>query len=142
MLLEKAHGVEDFDALQPLLKDMDDTRRRCSGIGLAAPQIGKSLRVVSLNPGKTAGWPHMVNPVIVKHGNNQSWSDEGCLSIQMGQPHFEVQRWDTITVWFQDARGQEHEVIARGLPARVLQHEIDHLDGILIDAKGRPARRR
>ena len=95
------------------------------------------VRIVSLNPGKVIGHRFMINPIITKHGNGKSWGEEGCMSIEGGVCKFRVKRWDTITVRFQDLRGDFYEVLARGLAARVVQHEIDHLDGVMVDVLAR-----
>lgn len=120
------------DDLRQLVRDMTQTRQRWNGLGLAAPQVGIARRVVSLNPGRTIGYDAMVNPVIVKHGQNRSTNDEGCLSIDNGRRYLPVPRWDTVTVRFCKVDGEPRVVVARGLAARILQHEIDHLDGKLI----------
>jgi peptide deformylase len=112
--------------------DLAVTRRHFRGVGLAAPQVGDMRRIISLNPGKIVGYELLINPTIVTHGNNKSFGDEGCLSVDHGKRTVRVKRWDTITVAFQTIRGEHREVIARGFSARVLQHEIDHLDGKLI----------
>ena len=125
--------VTVFDqGLIDLAGAMQRTRSHYRAHGLAAPQIGRAIRLVSLNPGTTIGYGCMVNPEIIKHGNNKSVSQEGCLSIEHGRKFFGVKRWDTITVRFQTLSGETKEVLARGLGARAVQHEIDHLDGKLI----------
>lgn len=125
--------VKNFDgALHALADDLNATRLAHTGLGLAAPQIGVAERVIALNPGKTVGHRIMVNPELVKHGNNQNWGDEGCLSIGEGKPRFRLKRWDTITVRFQNLKGETLESTARGEAARIIQHEIDHLNGKLI----------
>lgn len=127
--------VTAFDqSLIELAGAMQATRSHYRAHGMAAPQIGRPIRLVSLNPGTTIGYGCMVNPEIIKHGNNKSASTEGCLSIDYGRQFFTVRRWDTITVRFQTLTGETKEVLARGLGARAVQHEIDHLDGKLIGA--------
>lgn len=127
--------VSEFnDHLGAFADDLNSTRRAHKGYGLAAPQVGVPLRIISVNPGITAGFAVMVNPEIVKHGNNKTAGEEGCLSIDKGKTRFTVKRWDTITVRFQTVLGQPHERMVRGLAARIIQHEIDHLDGKLIGA--------
>lgn len=125
--------VTAFDnELSDLIYTMTTIRRKSLGIGLAAPQIGAAVRVIAINPGETCGYTYMVNPEIVKHGRNQSWGEEGCLSINAGRARFRLKRWDTITVRFQLKDGETVEKVLRGMAARVVQHEIDHLDGKLI----------
>ena len=126
--------VEAFDdELRELVEDMLETMYFAEGIGLAAPQIGVSRRVCVLdlndedNP-EGGRWV-FVNPVIVESSDEEDKSTEGCLSI----PEMEevVARPARVTVRGFDAEGETVEVEADGLLARALQHEIDHLDGIL-----------
>ena len=126
--------VEAFDdELRVLVQDMLETMYFAEGIGLAAPQIGVSLRVCVLdlrdedNP--EGGCWVLVNPVILEASDEEDKSTEGCLSI----PDMEevVTRPAHVTVRAFDAEGQAVEVEADGLLARALQHEIDHLDGVL-----------
>ena len=134
-------AIVDFgDAVGSFCHALELTRQVCKSspaVGLAAPQVGALVRIVSLNPGKVIGHRVMINPVITKHGNGKSWGEEGCMSIGGGVPMFRVKRWDTITVRFQDRSGAMHEVVARGYAARVVQHEVDHLDGLMIDVLAR-----
>lgn len=141
LLRRPSQEVREFDeGLVALANILTATRRHWNGFGLAAPQVGSLFRIIALNPGRTVGFPIMVNPMIAKHGNNKSTAEEGCLSIAAGKQNFRVKRWDTIIVLFQTPDGDHHERVARGLAARVIQHEIDHLDGILIDG-GKPEQR-
>ena len=126
--------VECFDDdLRGLAHDMLETMYDEEGIGLAAPQIGVSRRVCVLdlhdedNP-DDGRWV-FVNPVIVESSDEEDKASEGCLSI----PEMEevVTRPARVTVQGFDADGQAVEVEADGLLARALQHEIDHLDGVL-----------
>ena len=126
--------VEAFDAeLRGLVGDMLETMYYAEGIGLAAPQIGVSLRVCVLdlrdedNP-DDGRWV-FVNPVIVESSDEEEKAPEGCLSI----PEMEdvVTRPARVTVQGFDAEGEAIEVEAEGLFARALQHEVDHLDGVL-----------
>lgn len=130
--------VTTFDgALRKLADDMAMTRQQSRAFGLAAPQVGELIRLISLNPGHTIGFAFMVNPEIIRHGNNKTFGTEGCLSIDAGKTFFKVKRWDTITVRFQTIEGETKEVISRGFGARVVQHEIDHLNGKMI-REGQP----
>ena len=126
--------VEAFDdELRALVADMLETMYYAEGIGLAAPQIGVSLRVCVLdlrdedNP--DGGRWVFVNPLIVESSDEEEKAPEGCLSI----PEMEdvVTRSARVTVRGFDAEGEAIEVEAEGLLARALQHEIDHLDGVL-----------
>ena len=126
--------VEVFDdELRELVEDMLETMYFAEGIGLAAPQIGVSRRVCVLDlhdeDDPEGGRWVFVNPVIVESSDEEDKSTEGCLSI----PEMEdvVARPARVTVRGFDPEGKAIEVEADGLLARALQHEIDHLDGIL-----------
>lgn len=126
--------VEAFDdELHALVEDMLETMYYAEGIGLAAPQIGISRRVCVLDlqneDEPEAGRWVFVNPVVVESSKEEEKASEGCLSI----PEMEdvVTRSARVTVRGFDAEGESIEVEAEGLLARALQHEIDHLDGVL-----------
>lgn len=134
VLREPGVKVEAFDdELRRLVTDMLETMYFAEGIGLAAPQIGVSRRVCVLDlrdqEEPEAGRWVFVNPVVVESSDEEDKKPEGCLSI----PEMEdvVTRSVRVTVRGFDAGGQAIEVEAEGLLARALQHEIDHLDGIL-----------
>ena len=136
ILREKAKRVKTFDgALRKLVADMFETMHAGNGVGLAAPQIGLSIRVLvaELEADKKEKQPGfkiaLCNPEIVKRGNELEDGYEGCLSIPgwIG----EVPRHTSITVKGQTPEGKEVRLRANDYFARVLQHEIDHLDGIL-----------
>lgn len=133
-----ASPVEVFDAeLRRLVDDMGETMYAAPGVGLAAPQIGVSLRVVVFDTGE--GVRHLVNPVMEE--TSGSWVyDEGCLSVP---EHW----WPIERASYARARGRDvdgREVVYEGdeLMGRVLQHELDHIDGVLLlDRLGRRARK-
>jgi peptide deformylase len=136
ILREKAKRVKTFDAaLRRLAADMFETMHASNGVGLAAPQIGLSIRllVAELVPNKEENEPGfkvaLVNPEIVKMDKEMLQGYEGCLSIPgwIG----EVPRHASVTVKAQTPEGKEVRLKAHDYFARVLQHEIDHLDGIL-----------
>jgi peptide deformylase len=137
VLRQKARALEKHElrspALQQLIDDMIETMREYSGIGLAAPQVHESVRlfVAHLDPeGRGEDTPMaLVNPVIERVGDDVVEGWEGCLSIPdiRGQ----VPRALAITVRAFDRHGKRIEIAAREFPARVIQHETDHLDGIL-----------
>ena len=126
--------VDAFDdELRALVADLLETMYYAEGIGLAAPQIGVSLRVCVLDlrdedDPETGRWV-FVNPVVAESSDEKEKAPEGCLSI----PEMEdvVTRSARVTVRGFDAEGEAIEVEAEGLLARALQHEIDHLDGVL-----------
>lgn len=129
VLREVAKGVTKFnDNLKKLLKDMAETMYDAEGVGLAAPQIGISKRVIVVDVGDENGLVEMVNPVIVEQEGEQL-GPEGCLSIP--NLNGEVRRADRIVVEGQNSDGEKFTVHASGYFARAFQHEIDHLNGIL-----------
>jgi len=125
--------VTAFDAtLRALVSDMFETMYDAPGIGLAAIQIGVPLRVVTIDvSGKDEERQPQVfiNPEIVWSSETRAVYEEGCLSIP--EYYEEVERPDRVRVSYQDAGGKALEVEADGLLAVCLQHEIDHLNGVL-----------
>lgn len=115
-----------------LLVNMADTMYAADGVGLAAPQIGISKRVIVVDAGE--GLIEMINPEILEQAGEQT-DNEGCLSIpgMMG----EVTRADRVVVKGLNRNGQEQVLEAEGLLARAFQHEIDHLEGILFVDKAK-----
>ena len=125
-LRKKAKKVHRFDAsIQKLIDDMFETMHSANGAGLAAPQIDLSIRVfvAEYEERRIA----MVNPEIIKF-EGEVLGSEGCLSIP-GYYGDNIRRAESVVVKGQDARGKEIRVRAEGWLARILQHEIDHLDG-------------
>ena len=126
---------ENFE-LSPKVKavigDLLDTRISGRGAALAAPQIGEHVRVVVVDPKLFYGFVVLINPEIVQRGKQIVDSSEGCMSIGMGTLKFTVQRNQVVTVKFLTRNGTEKTVVAKGLPAYLIQHEIDHLDGKMI----------
>jgi len=124
--------VEHFDAeLRELYNGMVQTMTREDGIGLAAPQVGRELRFLIARD-ERGGWPAilpMANPEILFRSSERSGFHEGCLSLPGITA--EVQRPVSIRVRYQDLEGQECELEDDALLARIIQHEADHLDGIL-----------
>lgn len=112
-----------------ILKDMAETLYDCgNGIGLAAPQVGISKRLVVIDLQDEMGLLQLINPVITKK-EGSAIGVEGCLSV----PDFEgeVERAEYVECEFIDIDGKKHLIAAEGLLAICLQHECDHLDGIL-----------
>jgi len=140
VLKRKAHTVTKFDKdLQTLLDDMVETMRDAPGVGLAAPQIGLSDRIIVIEyyereedeeiedaPKKV--WA-VLNPEIVKASEEKVMGVEGCLSIPglLG----EVERHAEVQVKGMNRHGKPMKIKAKGWLARIFQHEIDHLNGIL-----------
>lgn len=129
VLREVAKEVTKFNSnLKKLLKDMAETMYDAEGVGLAAPQIGISKRVIVVDVGDENGLVEMVNPVIAEQEGEQL-GPEGCLSIP--NLNGEVRRSERIVVKGQNSDGEPITVNASGYFARAFQHEIDHLNGIL-----------
>lgn len=125
--------VKKFDAsLKKFAKDLKETMIKADGLGIAAPQVGKNIRVfiVVMNY-KTEHQVvvTMVNPEIISHGAKTDIKEEGCLSLpgKFG----DVERFRELTVAFQDLEGTRQVFELEGLNARVVQHENDHINGVL-----------
>ena len=119
-------------ALRRLMDDMLETMKDASGIGLAAIQVGvpKSVAVIDLDPGGPKSMPvYLVNPRIVEASEEQSTYHEGCLSVP--EIWEDVDRPARLTVEFTDEKGRRQTLKADGLLATCLQHEIDHINGLL-----------
>lgn len=127
VLRTEADPVTDFDdALRALVTDLEDTVREPGRAGVAAPQIGVSLRVFSYNVGGVVG--HLVNPVLSAHDGEQI-DEEACLSLPgLG---FETPRAMSVTARGFDQYGEPLVIQGTGFLARALQHETDHLGGTL-----------
>lgn len=130
VLQQKAKRVSIIDgSLNKLIRNMVETLHSEPGrVGLAAPQIGVSLRVIVIDLPDEAGDMVLVNPSIVKR-RGERLINEGCLSIPgyFGQ----IKRAESVTVKGRDQGGKEIRIKADGLLAQVLEHEIDHLNGVL-----------
>ncbi len=114
--------------IQKLLKDMEETRISAKGAGIAAPQVNRTERVcIAVIGGKSTA---LVNPEIVSRSEETETQEEGCLSL----PDFwtEVPRSVHIVVRYVSMKGTEQELALSGWDARVVQHEVDHLEGKLI----------
>ena len=139
VLRQVAAPVTDFsvDALGVLLIDMEDTMREQHGAGIAAPQIGVSLRVVIFEMKENPRYPDiapipftvLVNPVLTPLGPEEDSGWEGCLSVP-GMRGL-VPRYRRLHYAGLDQEGRPFERTVQGFHARVVQHEVDHLDGIL-----------
>ncbi|HEY8497182.1 MAG TPA: peptide deformylase [Limnochordales bacterium] len=137
VLRKKAQPVERVTKrVQKLIRDMADTMYAANGAGLAAPQVGVSERIIVVDAGD--GLVALVNPRILAAEGSEV-DVEGCLSIPNVSLY--VERAARVEVEGWDERGRTVRIKAGGLLARALQHEIDHLDGILITDKGSPIQR-
>ena len=138
-LYEVSHPVTDFNdpALKVLIRDMRETTEHLNGLGIAAPQIGVNLRVIYFGYDASPRYPDappvpltvMINPGFEPLGDETDMMEEGCLSV----PNYraEVARYTHIRYWAFDEVGHRFEREVSGMHARVVQHEIDHLDGVL-----------
>jgi len=136
VLRRKARKVTDFGPeLQTLIDDMVETMRAAPGVGLAAPQVAESLQVITIEYSEEdeEGFPPrlytLVNPQITRVSSEMITGTEGCLSVPgiVG----EVERHEAITVKAQNRRGQPVTIKAKGWLARIFQHEVNHLEGVL-----------
>ncbi len=135
VLRAKAKKVSRFDPwLERLVQDMWETMHDAPGVGLAAPQIGESVRVLVAEYTDESRKEHhkvaLVNPEIIKVSDEDELGTEGCLSIP-GYVGDNVPRSLAVSVKARDPKGKEVRVKAEGWWARILQHEIDHLNGVL-----------
>jgi peptide deformylase len=129
VLHAKAKRVSRFDAsLERLVTDMWETMRDAPGVGLAAPQVGETIRVLVAEYEDQA--VALINPEIIKASEEEVLGTEGCLSIP-GLVGDNVSRHVSVVIKARDPKGKEIRVKAEGWFARILQHEIDHLDGVL-----------
>lgn len=113
--------------IQKLIEDMIETMHKKEGIGLAAPQIGKALRVIVIDVGD--GPIALANPKILER-RGEDILEEGCLSLP--GIYLDIKRAESVVVEGLDKDGKKIKIEASYLAGRALQHEIDHLDGILI----------
>jgi peptide deformylase len=136
VLRRKARPVAKYDKkLQTLIDDMIETMRAAPGVGLAAPQVAVSERVIVVEYGdeEDESVPPklyvMVNPEITRASRETVLGTEGCLSVPslVG----DVERYTTVTVKGKNRHGQPMSVKAKGWLARIFQHEIDHINGVL-----------
>ncbi len=141
VLRRKAEAVPDPGAeLDRLVADMFETMYDARGIGLAAPQVGLSQRLIVVDVNEEGAEPMaLLNPVVAGAGAATERYEEGCLSIPGVAAT--VERPVTCVVEALDAKGQPVRIQADGMLARCLQHEIDHLDGILFIDRLSPIKR-
>lgn len=145
VLRQLADEVAEVDGeIEVLVEDMLETMYHASGIGLAAPQVGVTQRVLVIDLGEAdedgVGAFALVNPRVVEATRKTSRGPEGCLSI----PGMEevVERPEEVTVEALDPQGRPVHLKASGLLSRAVQHEIDHLDGVLFIDRLSPLKRR
>jgi peptide deformylase len=142
VLRVRAEPVADItDDVKQLIRDMFDTMYAEEGVGLAAPQVGIGQRIIVVDDHEDDSQPMaLINPEIVEFGEELDRAEEGCLSIP-GLREI-VERPFAVTVRALDRDGVPLEIQAEGLLARILQHEVDHLDGILFVDRVSPLKRK
>ena len=140
VLRMQAPPVENFDDdLKRLVTRLGELMKDANGVGLAATQVGVLRRVFAFVPAEDEVGV-LVNPEIVRRGDETETDDEGCLSIQgVTMP---VERSTSVRTEGRDANGEEVAYDLEGTPARIVQHELDHLDGTLILDRTTPEARR
>jgi peptide deformylase len=139
VLRTPADPVVDFDKeLRKLVEDLTETMRDQSGAGLAAPQIGVGLRVFTFDVDDVLG--HLINPVLHFPDEEEQDGPEGCLSIP--GLYFDTKRRQNVVAKGFNVYGDPMQIVGTGMIARCVQHETDHLDGVLfVDRLDRAARK-
>jgi peptide deformylase len=149
VLKKKAENIDaQFPELEKLITDMWETMYNASGVGLAAPQIGQAIRlfVVDASPFEEDE-PSLkdfrkvfINPLIVEEKGEEWFFNEGCLSFP--DLRADVSRKSVIRINYLDENFQQHEDVYSGIAARIIQHEYDHIEGILFVDRISPLKRR
>ena len=143
VLRMRANDVTDFDdALGGLVERMTRLMAEARGVGLAAPQLGILQRVLVYQASEDAPVVALVNPRVVDASDERETAEEGCLSLAAASVVVEVERPTGVTVEAWSPEGEPRRLEAEGIEARVLQHEIDHLDGVLTIDRAPPEQRR
>ena len=150
VLRKKAREIEpDYEGLDQLIDDMFETMYFSDGVGLAAPQIGKSIRLIVIDATEIEDESDpslkdfkivLINPRILEEEGEKWEFNEGCLSLPNIRE--EVYRQSTIRLEYYDRDFNRHEEEFDGVKARIIQHEVDHLEGILFIDKIAPIRKR
>ena len=144
----------DYPELNKLISDMYETMYDASGVGLAAPQIGKSIRlfVIDTSPFDTDDFEQnsgfevksvkktFINPIMIDESGENASFEEGCLSIPNIREH--INRKSDITIKYHDENFTHHQETFSGILARVIQHEYDHLEGTLFTDKISPFKKK
>lgn len=139
----RANEVDDpGDAVADLVERMTKLMQEARGVGLAAPQVGVLRRVLVYQTSDDDPVVALVNPLLTGSSDEQETLDEGCLSLGAASVVVPVERPATITVEATTPDGEPVTIEAEGLEARVIQHELDHLDGVLIIDRTGPDERR
>jgi peptide deformylase len=134
--------AEVDDEVQELAERMVDVMERAHGVGLAAPQLGILRRILVYRAGDEDEPKVLINPELVERSEETEVGTEGCLSLLGGELQVPVARHLRVRVSGRDASGDAVDMDVEGFEARVIQHEIDHLDGILIFDRAEDQERR
>jgi peptide deformylase len=130
------------DALASLVERMTNLMQEARGVGLAAPQVGVLRRVLVYQTSEEEPVAALVNPRVTHSSEERVTEDEGCLSLGAASVIVPVERAQSVTVEASSPSGAPLVIEAEGLEARVIQHEVDHLDGVLIIDRTTPEARR
>jgi peptide deformylase len=146
VLREKAAPIAEIDdGVREIARDMLETLADVDGVGLAAPQVGVARRIIVVHPpaperDEAREEPRvLLNPEIVEKGGGSVAAEEGCLSLP--GLYETVKRQERVRVRARDLGGEDVEISAEGMASRILQHEIDHLEGVLFIDRIGPMRR-
>ena len=143
VLRMEAREVDEFDgSVAALAERMTRLMQEARGVGLAANQVGILRRILVYPPGEEEPVQTLVNPRIVSKSDEVEVEDEGCLSLAAASVIVPVARAMTVKIGAFSPSGEPVEIEVEGLASRVIQHEIDHLDGVLIIDRAEPAERR
>jgi peptide deformylase len=143
VLRMKANEVGDFDeSVTGLVERMTLLMDEARGVGLAAPQLGVLRRILVYRKTEEEPVVALVNPRVVSTGEEVEAADEGCLSLGAATVVVEVERPTALKIDASSPEGEPISIEAEGLEARVIQHELDHLDGVLIIDRTTPEQRR
>jgi peptide deformylase len=148
VLKKKAVDIDkDYEELSALITDMWETMYNAQGVGLAAPQIGKSIRLFLVDTSQiSAGADNLgikkvfINATIIEESGDECTFEEGCLSIP--NIRADVERLETVKIKYLDENFEEHVDVFENFDARVIQHEYDHIDGILFTDLLKPLKKR
>ncbi|MBP8932956.1 MAG: peptide deformylase [Candidatus Atribacteria bacterium] len=140
ILRQKAEPVQNIDAkVHKIIRDMYETLHKNSGLGLAANQVGILQRLIVLNNPNSGEDMALINPEWIEVDSEKEIGEEGCLSIP--GIFSKVNRFQKVQVTAQDIKGKQLVFLADNLLARIIQHEVDHLNGILFIDRLSPTRR-
>ena len=143
VLRMKANEVGDFDeSVTGLVERMTLLMDEARGVGLAAPQLGVLRRILVYRKADEEPVVALVNPRVVSTGEEVEAADEGCLSLGAATVVVEVERPTALKIEASSPEGEPLSIEAEGLEARVIQHELDHLDGVLVIDRTTPEQRR